>query len=141
MHAELYVFAAWAGAMIVLFAWPQQLYPTDRQLSALFQRFASAPDAVVEHQKDALSDEFYWISVRTSEGELRFWNRNRWYAWASQGTLQAANGADGLIWKDAMPNRLALWRMRRLVLRQQPGKVRRVPASHFNGSSATHDGA
>jgi hypothetical protein len=95
--------------------WPFPLirnYMTDDALSVLFEQFAADPSLEV------LSEEAYRIKLRGRLGVLEFWNANRWYAWASNGTFHPVGKTDNhMIWADVMPSRWAVRRMRKATFR------------------------
>lgn len=80
---------------------------TSPGLSKLFMEFAAAPDLHICRQ------ESHHIVVACSKGELRFWSANRYYAWASEGSLTAAGKT--VAWQDEMPSRYAVRAMRKAI--------------------------
>lgn len=91
--------------------WPFPLirsYHTSRGLTALFERFAEAPDMVVKEQGAV------WLRLECSYGTLEIWNANKWYAWASQGKYVAPSGV-AIRWEDELPSRWAVRRMRQAL--------------------------
>jgi len=72
---------------------------TAPSLSRLFLEFAEAPDLQISEK------DYYNVTVVCSKGTLRFWDANRFYAWASSGSF-AANGRT-VHWRNEMPSRYA----------------------------------
>jgi hypothetical protein len=95
--------------------WPFPLirnYMTDEALSVLFEQFANDPSLEV------MADSGYRLKLRGRLGVLEFWNANRWYAWASEGTFHPVGKADDhMIWHGVMPSRWAVRRMCKATLR------------------------
>jgi hypothetical protein len=80
---------------------------TSPDLSRLFLDFAQSPDLRV------VKTEMHFITVRCSHGELRFWQSNRYYAWASEGTYTF--GGHTTHWNDEMPSRYAVRAMSKAI--------------------------
>jgi hypothetical protein len=96
-------------AVVLIGLWwliTKPLHPSDRVLSALFLAFARSEFTVVKNGP-------YDLHLTSPMGELKCWNANRWYAWASEGSFTPTNPAEGaIVWKDRMPGRRASRRMR-----------------------------
>ena len=92
--------------------WPfpvMRNYSTAPSLSRLFLEFESAPDLQI------LENDYHNVTVVCSKGTLHFWDSNRFYAWASSGSL-TANGRT-VHWSDEMPSRYAVRAMYQALVR------------------------
>jgi hypothetical protein len=90
-------------------------YPRDDRISDLFMLIARQPDAKIVPLRGLIGGTVYEVRIETPLGTLQFWNANRWYAWAHEGSFISATGEANMLWKDAMPNRRAIRAMRKLT--------------------------
>lgn len=99
--------------------WPfplQRNHKSEETVTDLFLRIASRADLVVTEDRSLLSGECYTLIVQSALGTLKFWNQNKFYAWASSGSFDSSEGEDlNIAWKDVMPSRWAARQMWRAV--------------------------
>jgi len=109
MTVEILIVTLCVIALVALFTFPHQNYATDAVVTELFHSFARTAFEVVRNGP-------YELHLRGPMGEIKCWNANRWYAWASEGTFTPADAKEAaILWKHRMPSRAAVRRMRKAV--------------------------
>lgn len=91
--------------------WPFPLlcnYASDKAVTALFLDFARSSDLELAAQ------DRHYLNLKCAIGSIRFWNANRYYAWAQDGCFESAAGGKHY-WRDEMPSRYAMREMRRAL--------------------------
>lgn len=87
-------------------------YDYDHTVEEIFNLVLTASN--ISGKLDIYTIDKYTIVFKTEDFTITTWNKNRYYAWLHDGSIEFKSG-DMLTWIDKMPSTKTMYKLKRLI--------------------------